>query len=76
MITTPTTITNRRNSAGVKYSSDQYRAGGERILWLDGMVEAITIRAAGFKAWRTKDQVWVRAADAAAIAALRIPTDR
>lgn len=82
MTTTPTIATNRRDSAGVKYSSDQYRAGGDRIIWIDGFVDEITlrvvaeIRAAGFKAWRTKDQVWILNSDAAAIAALKISTDR
>lgn len=74
--------TDRRNAFGVKDSSDQYRNGGARILWVDGRTDELTariisaIRSAGFKAWRTGDQIWVRSIDADKIAALHIPTDR
>lgn len=73
-----TAISNSRNEHGVKYSSDMYRAGGERICWCDGYTDEITlrivaeIRGAGFKAWRTGSTVWVRKDDEAAISARKI----
>lgn len=71
-------ITNRRNENGLKDSADQYRKGGQRVLFIDGLVDTITfraiaeIRAAGMKCWRTGDQVWINAADLAEICALNI----
>ena len=55
--------------SNLKASINQYRNGGERVLWIDGRFDEITqavvadIRSKGFKCWRTKDQVWVRNSD-------------
>ena len=69
----------RRGSDGrVKLSSDQYRKSGERVLLLDGHTHAINlrvlqaIRRAGFKAWRTGDQLWILRVDVDAINELPI----
>jgi hypothetical protein len=61
----------------LKQSSDQYRAGGERVLFLDqygidgAKVAVQQIRADGFKAWRTGHQVWVLDADCTQLAQSR-----
>ena len=53
----------------MKLSINQYRKGGERVLWIDGRLPEITmavvadIRAKGFRCWRTQDQVWVNTND-------------
>lgn len=68
-------ITNERNDYGVKDSANQYRQGGNRVLFVDGRNDEVTlrvvasIRAKGFKCWRTKDQVWVHARDLTAMVA-------
>jgi hypothetical protein len=71
-------IAAERTEGGLKYSTDQFRAGGERTLWIDGRTHEITmrvvadIRAKGFKCWRTRDQVWVREADGVAMVAANV----
>jgi hypothetical protein len=73
--------TGRRNEHGFKSRLDVFRKGGERVLWVDGRTDALTlrivndIRAAGFKCWREKDQIFIRKDDSGAIAALNLNYD-